>query len=58
MPVNAPLAKVERSRGFGANVVLHGNHIGEARQEAMDNPEYVTTLVPPWYYPDTHLVLT
>lgn len=31
MPVNAPLTKIDRCRKFGANVILHGNHIGEAK---------------------------
>lgn len=31
MPMGAPLAKVDKCRKFGANVILHGNHIGEAK---------------------------
>jgi len=35
MPSGAPLTKVEKCRKFGANVVLHGEHIGEAREFAL-----------------------
>lgn len=31
MPSTAPLAKVDKCRKFGANVILHGAHIGEAK---------------------------
>lgn len=34
MPVTAPITKVEKCRKFGANVVLHGSHIGEAKEFA------------------------
>jgi threonine dehydratase len=34
MPVVAPLAKVDKCRKFGANVVIHGLHIGEAKEHA------------------------
>lgn len=34
MPKTAPLAKVDKCRKFGANIVLHGLHIGEAREHA------------------------
>ena len=34
MPTTAPLAKVDKVRKFGANVVLHGQHIGEAKEFA------------------------
>ena len=34
MPVSAPMAKVDKCRKFGANVVLHGEHIGEAKEYA------------------------
>eukprot|EP00039_Didymoeca_costata_P001616 m.53832 g.53832 ORF g.53832 m.53832 type:complete len:466 (+) comp10883_c0_seq10:117-1514(+) len=40
MPKGAPLAKVEKSRSFGANVVLHGDHIGDAKEDAETNPNY------------------
>lgn len=33
-PTTAPLAKVDKCRKFGANVILHGEHIGEAKQFA------------------------
>lgn len=34
MPKNAPLTKISRCRTFGAEVILHGEHIGEAREYA------------------------
>lgn len=34
MPTTAPLTKVSNCRRFGANVVLHGAHIGEAKEYA------------------------
>ena len=34
MPVLTPTVKVERTRGFGAEVVLHGNGFDEARDHA------------------------
>jgi threonine dehydratase len=40
MPTVAPLAKVEKCRSFGANVVIHGKNIGEAKQHAETAPEY------------------
>ena len=36
MPTVAPMAKVDKCRLFGANVVIHGAHIGEAKQHALD----------------------
>ena len=35
MPVLTPTVKVERTRGFGAEVVLHGNGFDEARVHAL-----------------------
>ncbi len=35
MPVLTPTVKVERTRGFGAEVVLHGNGFDEAREHAL-----------------------
>jgi threonine dehydratase len=35
MPASAPMAKVDKCRKFGANVVLHGEHIGEAKKFAL-----------------------
>ena len=35
MPTVAPMAKVDKCRLFGANVVIAGAHIGEAREHAM-----------------------
>ncbi len=37
MPTVAPMAKVEKCRAFGANVVIQGAHIGEAKEYAMAN---------------------
>ena len=34
MPIFAPMIKIENCRGFGAEVVLHGEHIGECKQHA------------------------
>lgn len=39
MPVNAPFAKVDKCRKYGANVVLHGEHIGAAKEFA--NKEFL-----------------
>jgi len=35
MPVQTPAVKVERTRGFGAEVVLHGESFDEANQHAL-----------------------
>ena len=35
MPTTAPLKKVDNCRKFGANVILHGNHIGDAKEYAL-----------------------
>ncbi len=35
MPVTTPMVKVERTRGFGAEVVLHGDTFDEARERAL-----------------------
>jgi threonine dehydratase len=35
MPVATPMVKVERTRGFGAEVVLHGETFDEAREHAL-----------------------
>jgi threonine dehydratase len=35
MPRTTPTVKVERTRGFGAEVVLHGDSFDEARDHAM-----------------------
>lgn len=40
MPVNAPLIKVEKCRKLGAKVVLHGAHIGEAKDHALESQEF------------------
>lgn len=39
MPVFAPIIKVENCRGFGAHVVLHGEHIGECFEKATEIAE-------------------
>lgn len=36
MPVNAPITKVSRSKGFGATVMTHGAHIGQSKEYAME----------------------
>lgn len=35
MPSVAPMTKVDKCRKFGANIVIHGAHIGEAREYAL-----------------------
>lgn len=35
MPTFAPMIKVANCAGFGANVLLHGDHIGDAKDHAM-----------------------
>lgn len=35
MPTVAPMTKVENCRKFGANVIIHGDHIGEAKEYAI-----------------------
>lgn len=35
MPTVAPMTKVEKCRKFGANIIIHGQHIGEAREYAL-----------------------
>jgi threonine dehydratase len=35
MPINTPMVKVERTRGFGAEVVLHGEGFDAARDHAL-----------------------
>jgi threonine dehydratase len=39
MPVQTPTVKVERTRGFGAEVVLHGETFDEAREHALQLAE-------------------
>lgn len=36
MPKGAPIAKVEATRGYGANVILHGESYDEAYQHALE----------------------
>jgi len=36
MPVVAPIMKVENCKKFGANVIIHGADIGEARERALE----------------------
>jgi len=40
MPTIAPLTKVQKCGKLGANIVIHGAHIGEAKIEAETNPAY------------------
>lgn len=42
MPTVAPMAKVEKCRSFGVNVVIHGAHIGEAKMFAQNDPEFAS----------------
>eukprot|EP00753_Platysulcus_tardus_P018573 PLAT6925.1.p2 GENE.PLAT6925.1~~PLAT6925.1.p2 ORF type:complete len:451 (-),score=167.63 PLAT6925.1:82-1383(-) len=35
MPLNAPITKVQQCRDYGARVIIHGAHIGEAKDHAM-----------------------
>jgi threonine dehydratase len=39
MPVTTPMVKVERTRGFGATVVLHGETFDDAREHALSQAE-------------------
>lgn len=44
MPTTAPFTKVNNCRKFGANVVLYGQHIGEAKDYALEtfsNMKYI-----------------
>eukprot|EP00286_Rhodomonas_abbreviata_P028891 CAMPEP_0181312194 /NCGR_PEP_ID=MMETSP1101-20121128/13560_1 /TAXON_ID=46948 /ORGANISM="Rhodomonas abbreviata, Strain Caron Lab Isolate" /LENGTH=552 /DNA_ID=CAMNT_0023419015 /DNA_START=156 /DNA_END=1814 /DNA_ORIENTATION=+ len=40
MPEIAPLTKVDKCRTLGANVILYGKHIGEAKEHALEDPDY------------------
>jgi len=40
MPTTAPLTKVNKCRKLGANVVLHGAHIGEAKDHALADSKF------------------
>jgi len=40
MPTIAPLAKVEKCRMFGANVLLHGQNIADAKEKALSLPDF------------------
>ncbi|HLL12497.1 MAG TPA: threonine ammonia-lyase [Rubrivivax sp.] len=35
MPISTPMVKVERTRGFSADVVLHGDNFDQAREHAL-----------------------
>jgi threonine dehydratase len=37
MPTVAPITKVEKCRKYGANIIIHGAHIGEAKEYAYKN---------------------
>ena len=44
MPSTAPITKVDKCRKLGANVILHGNHIGDAKlyaQNEYPNLKYI-----------------
>ncbi len=41
MPVTAPIVKEEASKGYGAEVVLHGENLQDALQYALSQTEYV-----------------
>ena len=36
MPVVAPIMKVSNCKKFGANVIIHGDNIGESRERALE----------------------
>ena len=38
MPTVAPMTKVQNCRLFGANIIIHGGHIGEAKDYALQDP--------------------
>jgi len=38
MPTVAPMTKVQNCRLFGANIIIHGDHIGEAKDYALQDP--------------------
>ena len=42
MPTVAPMAKVEKCRYFGANVVIEGSHIGDAKRHAQERYAHTT----------------
>ena len=59
MPVNAPLTKISRSKGFGATVITHGAHIGQCKEYALEefpNLEYINGK--PFSLPLSHVLLT
>lgn len=35
MPVVAPIMKIENCKRYGANVVIHGDNVGECREHAL-----------------------
>jgi threonine dehydratase len=41
MPLTAPLVKEEATRGYGADVVLHGENLSEALSYALSQKDYV-----------------
>ena len=57
MPTVAPMAKVDRCRHFGANLVIQGAHIGEAKQYAMENYSHQRCAYPPSQLPRLGLLL-
>jgi threonine dehydratase len=40
MPTTAPITKVDKCRKLGANVILKGMHIGEAKDFALADPQF------------------
>ena len=48
MPVTTPIAKVERTRGYGATVVLAGNNLAESEITAWEYVEQGLTLIHPY----------
>jgi len=39
MPKVAPLSKIDKCRKFGANIIIAGNHVGEAKEYAQQTSE-------------------
>jgi threonine dehydratase len=53
MPEGAPLPKVEATRGYGAQVVLHGNCVEDALAEALTHAEETgAVFIHPFDHPD------
>jgi threonine dehydratase len=53
MPQGAPLPKVQATRGYGAQVILHGNTVEDALTEALDYAERTgAVFIHPYDHPD------